>query len=72
MTNQTTIEPILLGKKETARVLGVCVRTIENLIVSKQLPARKLGRRTLIPYRAVVEFARHDHASSGDARTRPA
>ena len=61
METKPAVEPILLGKKESARALGVCVRTIENLIQRKELPFRKLGRRTLIPYRALIEFARRDH-----------
>ncbi|HUZ47712.1 MAG TPA: helix-turn-helix domain-containing protein [Terriglobia bacterium] len=64
----TTVDPILIGKRECARALGVCVRTIENLIATKQLPARKVGRRTLIPYRALIEFARHDHPTNSEAR----
>jgi len=59
--HETAFEPILLGKKETARALGICVRTVENLIATKELPARKIGRRTLIPYKALQEFARRDH-----------
>lgn len=65
---QSQIEPILVDKKSSALALGVCVRTIENLINSKQLPARKVGRRTLIPYRALLEFARRDHPTNGASR----
>ncbi len=60
----TINEPkILVSKRDAARSLSVCVRTIENLIRLKQLPARKIGRRTLIPARALQEFARRDHAT---------
>jgi excisionase family DNA binding protein len=62
------LEPILVGKKESASALGVSVRTIENLMNRKQLPARKVGRRTLIPYRALQEFARRDHPTAGEVR----
>jgi len=63
-----SIEPILIGKKECATALGVSVRTIENLISRKELPARKVGRRTLIPYRALQAFARHDHPTAEEVR----
>ena len=62
------VEPILIGKRDAAHALGVCVRTLENLIAGKNLPARKIGRRTLIPYRALLEFARRDHPTSGEVR----
>jgi excisionase family DNA binding protein len=70
MRNRTQydFEPILVGKKESASALGVSGRTIENLVSGKQLLARKVGRRTLIPYRALQEFARHDHPTPGEVR----
>jgi len=55
------VEPLLIGKRECARALGVCVRTVENLIHSKELPSRKIGRRTLVPWAAVQQFVRRDH-----------
>lgn len=65
METQQPIQPILISKKDAARALGVCVRTIENFIARKELPARKVGRRTLVPYRTLLEFARHDHTTRG-------
>ena len=54
------IEPILVSKQEGARLLGVCVRTVTTLIATKQLPCRRIGRRTLIPYRALLRFAQRN------------
>ena len=51
-------DPLLISKREAATALSVSVRTIENLIAAKQLPARKVFRRTLIPYSAVSALAR--------------
>jgi len=62
-TNQETTVKLLLTKRESASALSVSVRTIENYIRLKELPARKIGRRTLIPYSALEAFARRDHAS---------
>jgi excisionase family DNA binding protein len=56
----TKLEPVMVGKKTAAELTELSVRTIEYLIAQKSLPARKIGRRTLIPYRALQEFARRD------------
>jgi len=53
--------PLLLSKQATAHTLGVCLRTVTTLLQTKQLPCRRIGRRTLIPRQAVIEFARRDH-----------
>ncbi len=66
--DDASIQPLLISKKQAADALGVCLRTVEYLIAAKRLPMRKLGRRTLIPYRALIEFARHDHPNGGEMR----
>lgn len=55
-----TFRPLLVTKKQAAGLLGVSVRTIENLLAQKALPFRKLGKRTLIPYSSVVQLSRRD------------
>ena len=64
MQSQQTQTPLLVSKKEASVLLGVCPRTIDNFVARKELPARKIGRRTLIPYSAVVAFSRRDHNTS--------
>jgi excisionase family DNA binding protein len=59
--NNSEITPILVSKRTAATALSVCLRTIDNLIAAKQLPCRRIGRRTLIPYASLVAFARRDH-----------
>jgi excisionase family DNA binding protein len=54
-------EPLLVSKREAAALLSICVRSVDNYIASKQLPCRRLGKRVLIPYTALVAFARRDH-----------
>jgi len=54
-------DQILMSKREAARMLSLSVRTVDNLIVRKELSARRVGRRVLIPRRALEEFARRDH-----------
>lgn len=52
--------PILISQKEAAGMLGISVRTVQNLITAKELPSRKIGRRRLIPYSALQALARRD------------
>ena len=56
--------PLLVSKRHAAELLSLCLRTIDNLIAAKQFPCRRIGRRVLIPYNALVAFARRDHLSS--------
>jgi excisionase family DNA binding protein len=67
LINERRLEPINVSKKDSSILLGVCLRTIDNLIATKRLPCRRIGRRVLIPYAALVAFARRDHLST--ART---
>ncbi len=46
---------------EAARRLGVSPRTVATLVACKELPSRKIGRRRVIPIRALEEFLRRDH-----------
>jgi excisionase family DNA binding protein len=54
------MDKILCSKREAAEILGVSLRTIENLISRKMLVSRQIGRRRLIPYASLVQAARHD------------
>lgn len=51
--------------REAAQMCSVSPRTIQNYIRAKQLPARKLGRRTVIEISALEKFLRTDHPSAG-------
>jgi len=64
---QSDQRPLLVSKRDVAALLSLCVRTVDNLIATKKLPARRVGRRVLIPYSALVQFAKRDHlCSSGE------
>jgi excisionase family DNA binding protein len=52
------ITPLLVGKKDAARLLGLCLRTVENLIKNGKLPAKRIGRRVLINRECLERFAR--------------
>jgi len=62
--------PLLVSKRDAAALLSVCLRTIDNYIATKELPCRRLGKRVLIPYTALVAFARRDHLPAS-AETAP-
>jgi excisionase family DNA binding protein len=59
-------EPLLVSKREAAALLSICVRSVDNYIAKKELQCRRVGRRVLIPYTAVVAFARRDHLPAKD------
>jgi excisionase family DNA binding protein len=46
---------------EAARRLGVCPRTVANLIRAKELSSRKIGHRRVVPVQALDVFLRRDH-----------
>jgi excisionase family DNA binding protein len=54
---------LAVSTREAAQMLSVSPRTIQNYISAKLLAARKIGRRTVIPVRALEAFLRTDHAS---------
>jgi excisionase family DNA binding protein len=64
MRSEHTQTPLLVSKKEAAALLGVCARTIDNFVARKELPCRRIGRRTLIPFAALQQFAKRDHVTS--------
>jgi len=47
------VERIAYRKSEAALILGICLRTIDNMIADKQLIARKIGRSVVIPVSAI-------------------
>ena len=59
----TPIEKLAVSIGTAAEMLSVSPRTIQNYIAVKLLPTRKIGRRTVIPVRALEAFLRSDHAS---------
>jgi excisionase family DNA binding protein len=56
-----TVLRIFYTKAEAAQALGVSVRTIDNLIAAKELRARKVRGRVMIPTDSVRALLRSDH-----------
>jgi len=48
---------LLFSKREAAQRLSISVRTLENLLATKELEARRIGRRVLIPAAVLEHFA---------------
>ena len=65
------IEPLLVSKRDAAAMLGVSVRTLENLISSKELPARHIGKRCLLDRQVLVRFSRRDHITGPSPDVEP-
>lgn len=57
-------ELILISKRDAAKALSISLRTLDNLIAAKQLTVRRVGRRCLIPRKALEDFARRDHSTA--------
>jgi len=55
---------LLFSQKEAASILGVSLRTLQNLVFAKELPIRRIGRRVLVHRKDLETFARRDHLAS--------
>jgi len=56
-------QKVLYTKREAAQLLSISVRSLDYLIVSQQLPTRRIGRRVLVHRESIEQFARIDHVS---------
>ena len=65
---QTPIERLAYTKVEAAKALGLSLRTIDNLIAAKELTARRIGRRVIIPATSLQALIRSDRRT-GQRRT---
>jgi hypothetical protein len=57
------VPKLAVGIREAATMLSISPRSVQNYVRAKLLPARKIGRRTVISVRALEAFLRTDHAS---------
>jgi excisionase family DNA binding protein len=51
------IPRIVLTREEAARALGVCLKTLDNLIRNQQLPVCRIRGRVMLSVRQLQEFA---------------
>ena len=61
--NQDT--KLAVGLREAAAMLSLSLRSIQNYIAARQIPARKVGKRTLILVRDLEKFLGKDQPSPG-------
>jgi len=54
---------LAVSVRDAAAMLGISPRSVQNYIHTKLLPARKIGRRTVISVRALELFLRTDQPS---------
>jgi len=60
------MDRILFPKKEAAVLLGISLRTLENLIARGALETRCIGRRRLIPCASLEKLAQRDVSVRGE------
>lgn len=51
-------EPLQVNMQRAAVMLGVSLRTVQDLIATGHLPSRRAGRHRLIPYEDLLRFVR--------------
>jgi hypothetical protein len=59
-----SVEKLLYCRRDTAEALSLSIRSIDYLITTGRLIARRVGGKILIPASAVRRFAREDHPDS--------
>lgn len=62
-------ERLAVDTREAARLTGLSPRTIQNYIAAKLLPARKIGRRTVLHVKDLETFLKRDQPSVSKPRT---
>ncbi len=57
------MEKLAVDLREASEITSLCRRTLENYIRAKQLPAKKIGRRTIVLVADLQKFLRADRPS---------
>ena len=52
---------LMYSKPEAAELLSISLRKLDDLIAMKELSVRRVGRRVLVTYEALLQFTKHDH-----------
>jgi hypothetical protein len=55
------MEPILIGRRDAAKVLGICIRSVDHAVATGSLKSRRLGRRVMLTPEELKRFAARDH-----------
>lgn len=51
------VHPLLLSKKDSARILGISLRKLDYITSEGKLHPLRIGRRVLFRYRDLAQFA---------------
>jgi excisionase family DNA binding protein len=62
--SDTISNKLLLSRKESSALTGLSLRTIANLIASRELRSIRVGRRRLVPRTELARFIQRDHSTS--------
>jgi len=62
---------LAVGIGEAARRLGLSARTVASLVLRRELPSRKVGRRRIIPVVDLEAFIRGERVSGGGIKEDP-
>ena len=65
---ETETKPLLVSIEDATRMLSVGRTRIKQLCADGTLPSAKVGRRRLIPYKAVEAYARSLFGGNGTTR----
>jgi excisionase family DNA binding protein len=57
-------DKLLVSRGEVAHLLSISERSVDYLVATKRLSARRIGARVLIPMEEVRRFSRSDHPES--------
>jgi hypothetical protein len=55
---------LLYDRKGAAQQLSISVRSLDYLIAAKQFDTRRIGKKVLVPYASLVQYASANHYDS--------
>ena len=58
---EALMEPLLVGRREAAKLLGLSLRSLDHAVCRGLLKPRHLGRRVLFTPEELKRFASRDH-----------
>lgn len=57
------MDTLLLSKLDAAKILGISIRSLENLIAQGTISVRRIGRRVLITRSELESFAQNNDST---------
>lgn len=66
-TNELSTK-LFLSRKEFSTLTGLSLRTVANLIASRELHSIRVGRRRLISHAELTRFSKYDHSTTSAPR----